>query len=308
MKFKLTLVLFLLAAFSISAQKKQVCFTIDDLPVVSYGDNDQFYLWNITLNLISKFDKYNIPAIGFVNEGKLFREGVMDSSQLDLLKLWFQNGYEIGNHTFSHLSYHKSTFEEFKKDLIKGESISRHLEQEYNKELRYFRHPYLQIGNNQSKYDKLNALLDSMEYTVAPVTIGNKDWMFASAYAKADRDRDRDLMAAIGDEYVSYTRESIKFSESQSQKLFTRNIRHVMLIHANKLNADYLDEIADVFIEEGYEFITLNEILKDPAYQSEITVFKENGTSWLDSWAQSRNLVEGFYEGAPVVPEWIENP
>ncbi len=294
--------------FASFAQEKQVCFTIDDLPVVRYGNFDPFYSWDITLNIISTFDKYEIPAIGFVNEGQLLKDGVMDSSQLDVFKLWFQNGYEIGNHTYSHRSYHRSTLVEFKEEILKGEAISRHLEEEYNKELRYFRHPYLHIGETKEKYDSLNALLDSLEYMVAPITIINSDWVFANAYAKAEKNKDRDLMAQIGEAYVVFTKGSIELAEQQSEKLFGRQIRQTLLIHASKLNSDYLDELAELFTDMEYEFIDLDEALKDKAYRTEITTFKDGGSSWLESWAASQNITFEPQEDAAQIPEWIKNP
>lgn len=305
MKSLLTPLIFLIFHLSIFGQKKQVCFTVDDLPTVSYGNDNPMNLWGITLNLISTFDKYQIPAIGFVNEGKMHDEGVLDSLQLDLLKMWFQNGYEIGNHTYSHKSYHQSTLSEFTKNIFRGEAISRHLEQEYNKELRYFRHPYLHIGTNQARYDSLNSLLDSLNYTVAPVTIVNIDWEFAAAYVKAESEQDKDRMVKIGQAYVDFTEDMMLLAERQSNALFGRNISQILLIHANKLNADYADELAEMLVENGYSFVTLDGALEDEAYQTKITEFKNGGSSWLENWARSQHKMEGFNDDAPAFPEWI---
>lgn len=297
----------LLSSTLIYAQQKQVCFTIDDLPVVAYGNSDPFYQWDVTLNLISKFDKHKIPAIGFVNEGKLYRDDQLDSTQLDLLKMWFQNGYEIGNHTYSHMSYHKASLDEFKEEILKGEKISRHLEQEYNKELTYFRHPYLHIGETEAKYDSLNQLLKELNYTVAPVTISNEDWVFASAYARAEKEN-KELMSEIGEAYIQYTLEKVQYAERMSEGLFGRQISQTMLLHSNKLNADYMDELAAMFEENGYMFISLDKALEDKAYQGNVTQFFEYGRSWLEHWATTASKPDGFYEGYPKIPDWIENP
>ena len=289
------------------SQKKEVCFTIDDLPVVSYGQTEQFYLWDMTLNLISTLDKYEIPAVAFVNEGKMFDGEKLDSTQLDMLKLWFQNGYEVGNHTYSHMSYHGNSFEAFREEVLKGEKISRHLEQEYNKELRYFRHPYLRVGETKEKYDQLNKLLKSKGYITAPVTVVNQDWVFAGAYAAAEKKNAKDTMQMIGDAYVDFSIRCFKWEEGKSSAFFGRNIKHTLLLHANKLNADYLDDLTSKLIEMEYEFVTLEEALKDEAYKIEITEFSNNGTNWLDAFGKTLGKTYEATTSPPDFPKWISN-
>lgn len=290
-----------------SVIQKEVCFTIDDLPVVSYGISDNDYLRDITQKLISKFDAYKIPAIGFVNERKIYRNGKVDSLQLSLLKLWYQNGYEIGNHTYSHISYHKSSFEDFTADVLKGEKISRQLGKEFNSELKYFRHPFLHAGNSKEKYDLLNTFLKEKGYIVAPISIDNGDYLFASAYAKAEKKKDSKAMSLIGDTYIKYMEEKIIFFEEQSDKLFGRNIKHTLLIHASKLNAEYLDELAQMYLDNGYTFISLSKALEDKAYTTEITKFGNYGISWIDRWALSQGKKGDFFANDPEVPEWVSN-
>jgi hypothetical protein len=48
-----------------------------------------------------------------------------------------------------------------------------------------------------------------------------------------------------------------------------------------------MDSLAALFRSRGYEFVSLEEALKDPVYQKEITVFGNWGTSWIDLWALS---------------------
>ena len=66
------LVIALLFSSILWGQQKQVYFSIDDLPVVSYGMNDTSFQKNITEKLIASFAHNHIPAIGFVNENKFF--------------------------------------------------------------------------------------------------------------------------------------------------------------------------------------------------------------------------------------------
>jgi hypothetical protein len=45
-----------------------------------------------------------------------------------------------------------------------------------------------------------------------------------------------------------------------------RQIRQVLLLHANTLNADRFDALAEALVRRGYRFVTLTHALEDPAY------------------------------------------
>lgn len=284
-----------------------MCITVDDLPVVSYGiENPDFHLM-VTVSLISTFDKYDIPAIGYVNEFKLYKEELPDSNQVKLLELWLENGYELGNHTFSHKNYHQVSFEEFTTDVIRGEKLSRELAGKYDLPYQYFRHPYLRIGLSQSHADSLRTFLRDHGYTEAPVTIDNEDYIFAKAYHNAFQEENRQLMQKVGEAYIKYMTEKMLFYEKASVKLFGRNIAQTLLIHANLLNAHYLDDLAQVYKEYGYRFISQTKVLNDDAYENPVTRYGDWGISWIDRWALAKGAKRGFFEGDPVTPEFIQS-
>ena len=81
-------------------------------------------------------------------------------------------------------------------------------------------------------------------------------------------------------------KEKLLFFEGQSEKLLGRNIKHILLLHANAINADYLVERAERYESHGYYFVSMKDALADEAYQTEITKYNW-GTSWLDRWALS---------------------
>jgi hypothetical protein len=68
------LILVLLISITPALAQKKVCFTIDDLPVVSYSISDSVFQREITTNLLNKLATHKVPAIGFVNEFKLYAE------------------------------------------------------------------------------------------------------------------------------------------------------------------------------------------------------------------------------------------
>jgi hypothetical protein len=100
--------------------------------------------------------------------------------------------------------------------------------------------------------------------------------------------------------------EKLLFFENQSEKLLGRNIKHILLLHASALNADYLDELAERFINHGYSFISIKDALTDEAYQTEITKYNDWGISWLDRWALSQGKRGDFFKGEPVTPDYVK--
>ncbi len=297
----LTLLLFIYT--TVSAQKKQVCITVDDLPTVAYGEKNER---EITEKLIEHFNNYKIPAVGFVNEGKLFYNGELITERLDLVQHWLKNGYELGNHTFSHLDYNNTSFEKFTQEILQGAETTKPLSAANNLPWRYFRHPFLHVGQTKEKADSLQRFLLDNNYIEAPVTIDNADYLFASAYSKANKAKDKTLKKRIGKDYVDYMEAKLLYFEKLTDNLFDRQIPQILLTHANLLNADYYDELAEMFIKNGYKFVTLETALKDAAYKSEITAFGRYGISWLDRWALSRaGFDRSILKEDPETPAYI---
>jgi peptidoglycan/xylan/chitin deacetylase (PgdA/CDA1 family) len=299
---KILLFLCILIALETTAQPKQICVSVDDLPTVPYGEGNEE---EITRKLISHFKKYNIPAIGFVNEGKLYDSGKLKDERVALLRQWLDNGYELGNHTFAHSDYHTATFADFARDVRKGAEVTPPLSKKAGLPWRYFRHPFLHIGQSQARYDSLAGFLTGLGYTEAPVTIDNADYLFAKAYSNAHKNKDQMQMKRIGTDYVKYMEEKVRFYEQSSEKLFDRQIPQVLLIHASLLNADYLDDLADMYRRNGYAFITLSKALQDKAYEEKITKFGSYGISWIDRWALSRSVPKEFFANDPETPAYI---
>jgi peptidoglycan/xylan/chitin deacetylase (PgdA/CDA1 family) len=295
------------AASQVNAQTKEVAFTIDDLPVVTYGIDDTTYQRNLTTRLVTALQRNGIPAIGFVNERKLYGDGQVDKFRVSLLEQWLDHGLDLGNHTYSHPDYNDVTYDAFAADIVRGEPVLKDLLGRRGKELKYFRHPYLHIGMTKAKADSLTGFLASRNYTVAPVSIDNDDYLFAVVYKKASVKKDSALMHRIGSDYIPYMERKLKYFEKEAAALFGRNIKQILLFHASELNSRYIDSLVAMFQRNGYSFVSLGQALQDPAYQTEITRYGKWGISWLDRWALSAGKTREFFADEPQTPEYIES-
>lgn len=284
--------------------RREVAVTFDDLPVAS-PRRDLKSLRDITTHLLKNIKSNRIPAIGFVNENQLFIDGNRDEARVDLLRMWIDAGLELGNHTFSHIDLHTTPLAQFQDNVIRGEEATAHLLAAKGKKLRYFRHPFLHTGKDLETKRNLEAFLAGRGYTIAPVTLDNSDWIFARAYDKAIADGDSQTMKRIAEAYVPYMEKKFEYFEKQSVALFGYEIKQVLLVHANALNADHFDDVARVIKKRGYTFITLEEALKDEAYRSADTYAGEGGITWLHRWALTKGMKGEFFRGEPSTPAFI---
>ena len=296
---------FVFSAFNVQAQRTQrfIAVTIDDLPVVSTR-RDLKTRQEITKKLLNHITKAKIPAVGFVNENKLYAGDKRDETQIDLLRSWLDASLELGNHTFSHRSLNNIEPKDYQNDILRGEIITKELLKTKGKRMRYFRHPFLQTGLSLEVKDGLNKFLAEHSYTIAPVTIDNADWIFARAYDNAFDKNDSKLMKQVGASYVPYLGSKMDYWERQSVKLFNHEVKQILLLHANFINSDYFDDIAKMLKKRGYKFITLEEALKDEAYKLPDTFNRKAGISWLHRWALGKGR-ENILPDEPKTPDFV---
>ena len=303
---KFIVVLYIIFDLATFGQQKQVCFSIDDLPVVGYGIKDSTFQKVLFNKIVLSLQANNVPAIGFVNGKKIYGKNGIAQYQVDLLCNWSESGLELGNHSFSHPDYNKVSFQYYTNDILKGEIITKEILKEQHKQIKYYRHPYLHVGNTKVKADSLDAFLMRHNYVAAPVTIDNEDYLFASAYKRTKEKNDTAIINKIGHDYIVYMEKKLKYYEMQSNKLFGRNINQILLLHASLLNSDYLVALINLYKSHNYMFVSMDNALKDPAYKTEITVYGNWGISWIDKWALSAGERGDFFKEDPVTPDYIK--
>ncbi|MFL6279992.1 MAG: polysaccharide deacetylase family protein, partial [Vicinamibacterales bacterium] len=283
-----------------------VAVTIDDLPTASVLGNDLELAQPTTTTLLAALTRNGVPAIGFVNEAKLRSDAGVDPRRVALLRQWLDAGFDLGNHTFSHMDLHSTPLEVYERQVLDGEKITRQLLRERGKRIRYFRHPFLHAGRSAPDRHRFEAFLTQHGYIVAPITIDNYDYVFAAAYDRAGARHDAKAQATIGNAYISYMDAVAAYYEQQSVAIVGREVRQTLLIHASALNAVTFDRLASMFRARGYRFISLDRALEDPAYRHRDEYYGPAGMTWLHRWAITDGKRGAIFAGEPLVPEWIE--
>jgi peptidoglycan-N-acetylglucosamine deacetylase len=281
--------------------QRQVAITIDDLPAGAAKSMSATEIRDMTAKLLKTLRDQKVPVVGFVNEKRVYEFGEVDE-RLKALQMWFDYGFELGNHTYSHASLNRVGLRAWEDDVVQGEPLLKFLLGQRNKRLRYFRHPYLDTGRDLETRREAESFLTQRGYQIAPVTLDAWDWMYAPVYDDAKKRGDEKLEQEIVKSYLSYSDSVFTFSEQLSMKTVGYEPRQILLLHANQLEADHIGDLLELMRKRGYRFITLEEALTDSAYSLADTYVGVEGTGWIDHWA----ITQGHPpEGAPAFPQWV---
>jgi peptidoglycan-N-acetylglucosamine deacetylase len=282
------------------APHREIAITIDDLPSAQSMTGAE--IEDMTTKLLAALTTHKIPAVGFVNEGKLYYDLNDVQPRIHALSLWTDGGFELGNHTFSHVSLNSNTLAAWEEEVVRGETVTRLLLAQHKMKMRYFRHPFLDTGRDLETRRQAEMFLAQRGYHIAPVTMDAWDWMFAGVYAYARKNGDATLQQRIVNEYLSYTTTVFDYYEKLSRDLLGYEPRQVLLIHGNWLEADHIGELLDLLSKRGYTFVTLGRALDDQAYALPNTYVGEEGDGWIDQWAITMGKPR---QHSPVFPQWV---
>ncbi|HKW31793.1 MAG TPA: polysaccharide deacetylase family protein [Candidatus Acidoferrum sp.] len=287
--------------------KRMLAVTVDDLPgaipatPTANGELRKLARYNEAIPAILK--AHHAPAIGFVNEKKLNVAGERDA-RVALLQRWIDAGFELGNHTYSHANFNQVSLLEMEDETVRGEVITRSLMKSAGKSERYFRYPYLFTGPTSEVKEAFETFLKSRGYKNAPVTVDNADYMFNDILCEAAVRKDTKLAEQTKLEYLQFAQTQFDYFEEGSRKLFGREIPQVFLMHDNEINTETLDQLLGLLEKRGYQFVSLDEALADPAYATPDRFVGTAGISWIDRWRVSFGQ-KADYEHDPDPPEWV---
>jgi peptidoglycan/xylan/chitin deacetylase (PgdA/CDA1 family) len=304
-----SIALTLFSSASVFAQGRRVAITVDDLPYAgetSSPENvsrDASAAVTVNRKLLSAFVTHHVPVTGFVIQKVVESFG---APGMLILREWIRQGFDLGNHTYSHSDFNTLSPQQFEEEIARGEAGFGPLLREAGKRPAFFRFPFNHTGDTQAKKDLIAAFLSQRGYRLATCTIDNSDYVFNHAYllmiAKSDDAAAQKLRLA----YLAYTDSEIKYYAALNKQVFGYEPPQVMLLHDNRLNADLIDQVLQLFEAQHYRFVSLGEAQSDTAYQTPDTYVTKYGPMWGYRWAKERNVkVDGRLEPDP--PQWIVN-
>jgi peptidoglycan/xylan/chitin deacetylase (PgdA/CDA1 family) len=285
---------------------RAVALTFDDLPyVVVDGQQELGRAQRGTSAILRALSAHHAPAAVFVNDGKLFVPGEVDA-RIALLKRWVDAGAILGNHTYSHADFNTLTINEFEDEIVKGETVSRQLMRSRQPYQLYFRHPQTHTGDTEEKKQAIEHFLIARGYKITPHTIDSSDFIFNTGYVRSLRVKDAGTATRLRSAFLEFVMAATEFAERITPQVFGRDIPQTILLHANDINADCLNDLLQRLEARGYRFVTLDEAMSDPAYRTGDTLVTKSGPTWLWRWVKSKGMAISF-AADPDPPDWVMN-
>jgi peptidoglycan-N-acetylglucosamine deacetylase len=215
--------------------KKKIYLTIDDVPSKDFKRKIDFLKQN------------KIPAL-FFTIGKLAEKNKED------LFYAINNGFEIGNHSYSHKDFNKISLKKAKEEISKTDKIIDEIYKIANKKRKkkYFRFPY---GNRGGKNkEKIQNLLSRLNYQKPLTKRINYSW-----YKEFGLDKGIDLLWTFDiREYDLPINEVIKRINNKNPKqggdLNNSKSRDIILIHDHEKTTKEFFKIIKYLIKKGIKF------------------------------------------------------
>lgn len=238
--------------------------------------------------MIGKLTQYKIPAIGFVNGVMIANGEKLRPVHVNMVRLWRDAGLEVGIGNYTHVWFFDTPLDEYMAGVEKNEQIVKKILAEKNLPLRYFSYPYMNTGKSIEDKNKFEAWLKQRGIAPVKYTIDNQEWMYSYAYDMARNDNDVNTMNQIKGEFINYMSKMFDHFEAYSQQMFRRDIAQTMVLTPSRLVADSADELFGMIQKRGYQFVSMDEALKDDAYQTPENFVGKSGISWFERWQMAK--------------------
>ncbi|HET7817414.1 MAG TPA: polysaccharide deacetylase family protein [Sphingomicrobium sp.] len=267
-----------------AAEPLKLAITIDDLPVhgeAPSGENPASVADAMVKALLEGGAR---EAHGFVNGVWTER----DPSAHGILAEWRKAGLPLANHGWAHRHLNDMTLDEFERELVRNEALLAGLATKG--EWSWFRYPFLGEGDTAEKRADARRILARRGYRVAAVTMDFSDWQWTGPYARCADAGDTAAIARLEHSYLDSARQSIRFHRGLAQGLYGRDIPYVLLLHVSGMTARMMPRLLRLYRSEGFEFVSLEEAQRDPAYADQMDPALPALPQGLEGKARSRGL------------------
>ncbi|MBP1207840.1 peptidoglycan/xylan/chitin deacetylase (PgdA/CDA1 family) [Duganella sp. 1411] len=206
-----------------------------------------------------------------------------------LAKAWGDAGHALGNHTMTHLDLAAKTvtLAQYQQEIRDCDRITSTLPG-YRK---WFRFTYLREGDTPEKRDGMRAFLKEHGYRNGYVSLDTSDWRLDEKLNEVLRADPKADIAPIKKAYLAHVKQRAIAYRDLSRKLEGRDIPQVMLQHHNLLNALWLKDVIQQFVDMGWTIVTPAQAFADPVYQLQ-PERQAPGQSLLLSIARTRGMAK----------------
>jgi peptidoglycan/xylan/chitin deacetylase (PgdA/CDA1 family) len=261
-----------------------VALTFDDLP--AHGPLPPgLTRMDVARNIIHALQAAHSPPVyGFVNT----KRPEADPESAQVLQLWRDAGFPLGNHTISHMDLHTNSVDDYEQEILTNEPILRTYMA--GQDWRWFRYPYLREGETLEKRHAIAAFLKGHGYRVAEVTLSFGDYAYNEPYARCVAKNDQGAIAWMKESYLASAADDLSFAQKASSLIYGRDINHVMLLHIGAFDAVMLPPLLELLTRRGFKLVTLQEAESDPAYATDPNVTPNGGGTLLQLMMAAKHV------------------
>jgi len=273
---------FVLAALPCVGQK--VAITFDDLPL--NGDLPAGVTQvDIARETIAVLKARHAPAAhGFINARKL--EGDPDGAEA--LKVWAASE-AFGSHTYGHMDLNENPAEAFEREIEENEPALELLAGK-GANWHWLRYPYLREGETVAKRRAVRAYLQAHGYRVAQVTLDWEDYLWNSAFARCEGNKDAASMAWLRSSYLEVASSYLDLGRELAKIVYGHDINHVLLLHLGAFSSTILPDVFDLLQKKGFTLVTLEEAESDSVYVGDPDVGSKYGGTMLELWMEAKKI------------------
>lgn len=232
-----------------------ISLSFDDAPMASsalYSGTER------TRKINQVLKKHDIQTIFYVNTSKLG----LDQGK-ERINEYSEHGHLIANHTDTHLRL-TTNASAFIDEIQKADQAI----QEFKTYTKMFRFPYLFEGDDIKNRDAVRNHLKSMGYTNGYVTVDNYDYFINDLVQNAiNEGRTVDLSKAC-EMLTDILVDGVQYYESVA-KAQIGDVKHVLLMHENDIEAHCLDKLIVRIKKEGWNIVSPLDSYKDPLLSEE---------------------------------------
>lgn len=284
------------AAFSPARAATEIAITVDDLPGHALDKGDRV---KTVETMLAALRKHHLTGVyGMINGGR-----VADEPQARrVLELWVAGGQLLGNHTYSHPDLVKTPLSDYLADIGKNDPLLRELMGD--KDFRYFRFPFLAEGDTAEKRAGVRQFLAERHYRIAEVTVDFFDYEWIAPYERCLAKHDTASIDWLKSSFIDNARGAVDIAEQLATLDFGRPIKHVLLLHLSRFNADMMDSLLTAYEQRGVKFIGLADALADPAYRFDPNPLVPRSYTFLNQVRRAKHLdnppqVTALYNALP---------
>ncbi|MEK6325162.1 MAG: polysaccharide deacetylase family protein [Acidobacteriota bacterium] len=203
-----------------------------------------------------------------------------ESLDLGLQEEWLRSGNLIGSLTYKGRSLKKGTAQEFIATLSRNEQELAPLWSKFPRKQKYFRYPSLKLGMDTQRPRETRAFLKQNGFVEVPATIDARGDYFSQPYCAALARGDKVCANFISATFKSMLLDKTQKARAAAQKIAGRDVKQILMIQANQLTSDLLDELLRWYKAMGVRFISIDDALGDPFYATEDVTNTANQIIW----------------------------